>query len=186
MIMEIKKSLIAALFAAGTVFQANASDIPRAEYPAPAVRTDGVDESQRGVGLYVRLLRVGTGAGLEKATSFGGKITVPFCPESSLSGVGYTDFINCIWYHREVAVPEAWSGKDILLNFGAVYYNAEVYVDGVFAARHIGGSSSFSVDLTRLVTPGKSHHLVVRATSDPAFDGAGSRQAEPAVCLLRL
>ena len=180
MIMEIKKFLIAALFAAGTVFQANASDIPRGEYPRPQFeRTAWMNLN--GVWDYTFDFSVsGLERGLEKATSFGGRITVPFCPESSLSGVGYTDFINCIWYHREVAVPEAWSGKDILLNFGAVYYNAEVYVDGVFAARHIGGSSSFSVDLTRLVTPGKSHHLVVRATSDvrSTTQGAGKQNLQ--------
>ncbi len=178
--MKITKFLTAALFFAGTVFQANASDIPRGEYPRPQFERSAW-MNLNGVWDYTfDFSASGLERGLEKATSFEGRITVPFCPESSLSGVGYTDFINCIWYHREVAVPEAWSGKDILLNFGAVYYNAEVYVDGVFAARHIGGSSSFSVDLTRLVTPGKSHHLVVRATSDvrSTTQGAGKQNLQ--------
>ena len=178
--MKITEFLTAALFLAGTVFQANASDIPRGEYPRPQFeRTAWMNLN--GVWDYTfDFSGSGLERGLEKATAFEGRITVPFCPESSLSGVGYTDFINCIWYHREVAVPEAWRGKDILLNFGAVYYNAEVYVDGVFAARHIGGSSSFSVDLTRLVTPGKSHHLVVRATSDvrSTTQGAGKQNLQ--------
>lgn len=178
--MKITKFLTAALFFAGTVFQANASDIPRGEYPRPQFERSAW-MNLNGVWDYTfDFSASGLERGLEKATSFEGRITVPFCPESSLSGVGYTDFINCIWYHREVAVPEAWSGKDILLNFGAVYYNAEVYVDGVFAARHIGGSSSFSVDLTRLVTPGKSHHLVVRTTSDvrSTTQGAGKQNLQ--------
>ena len=178
--MKITEFLTAALFLAGAVFQANASDIPRGEYPRPQFeRTAWMNLN--GVWDYTfDFSGSGLERGLEKATAFEGRITVPFCPESSLSGVGYTDFINCIWYHREVAVPEAWRGKDILLNFGAVYYNAEVYVDGVFAARHIGGSSSFSVDLTRLVTPGKSHHLVVRATSDvrSTTQGAGKQNLQ--------
>lgn len=56
--------------------------------------------------------------------------------------------------------------KNVWLNFGAVYFNSEIYVDGVLAGRHFGGSSSFSLDITKLVTPGKTHHLVVRASSD--------------------
>ena len=132
--MKITEFLTAALFLAGAVFQANASDIPRGEYPRPQFeRTEWMNLN--GVWDYTfDFSGSGLERGLEKATAFEGRITVPFCPESSLSGVGYTDFINCIWYHREVAVPEAWRGKDILLNFGAVYYNAEVYVDGVFPA----------------------------------------------------
>ena len=46
-----------------------------------------------------------------KATSFSGKITVPFCPESSLSGVGHKDFINHIWYHREISIPQDWAAR---------------------------------------------------------------------------
>ena len=60
---------------------------------------------------------------------------MPFAPESKLSGVEHKEFIPCIWYQREISVPEAWDGKDILLNFGAVYYESEVYIDGKFVAR---------------------------------------------------
>ena len=53
-----------------------------------------------------------------------------------------------------------------MLNFGAVYYTSEVYVDGRFVGRHFGGSTSFSYDITAFVKPGGSHSLVVFATSD--------------------
>lgn len=104
--------------------------------------------------------------GFEKAKSFDGKILVPFCPESKLSGVEYTDFINCIWYHKEIEIPANWTSKMIKLNFEAVYYQAEVFVNEQFAGRHIGGSSSFCLDITKLITPGEKAHIVVRACSD--------------------
>ena len=53
-----------------------------------------------------------------------------------------------------------------MLNFGAVYFNSEVYLDGILVGRHFGGSSSFSFDITRFVEDGLEHHLTVRASSD--------------------
>ncbi len=110
------------------------------------------------------------GSGLEKrlyqSQGFDGVITVPFAPESKLSGVEYTDFINNIWYQRSITVPKTWIGRDIMLNFGAVYYNSEIYVDGQLAGRHFGGSTSFSIDITRFVSAGEPHSLAAHAYSD--------------------
>ena len=52
------------------------------------------------------------------------------------------------------------------LNFGAVYYEAEVFIDGQFVTRNIGGSSSFSACITPMVKPGGRHSLVVHVKSD--------------------
>lgn len=140
--------------------------LPRAEYPRPQFERQQW-QNLNGQWSYVFDF---VGAGLEKgypdSKGFDGKITVPFCPESSLSGVGYTDFINHIWYHRTLQMPANWTGKDIRLNFGAVYYNSEVYIDGRLAGRHFGGSTSFSIDVTRFISDGKQHNLVVHAYSD--------------------
>jgi len=142
------------------------SAIPRPEYPRPQFeRTEWINLN--GEWSYSFDF---SGSGMERelfrSTGFDGKITVPFAPESDLSGVGYKDFINHFWYHRTITVPQNWDGKNILLNFGAVYYKAEIYIDGNFAARHFGGTSSFSVDITSLVKPGQTHHLVVYVESD--------------------
>ena len=83
-----------------------------------------------------------------------------------MSGIGYTDFINHFWYQRPITIPQEWNGKNILLNFGAVYYKSEVYIDGVLASRHFGGTSSFAVDITSLVKSGQTHSLVVYVESD--------------------
>lgn len=104
--------------------------------------------------------------GLHKSTGFAGKIVVPFCPESRLSGVGYTDFIESMFYQRTLDVPAAWKGRRILLHFGAVDYTAVIYLDGMEVGRHSGGGTSFAVDLTRYAEAGKSYNLVVHVLDD--------------------
>ena len=140
--------------------------MPRPEYPRPQFeRADWVNLN----GEWTCSFDFG-GSGMErefyKSNGFDKKITVPFCPESKLSGIGYTDFINHFWYQRPITIPQEWNGKNILLNFGAVYYKSEVYIDGVLANRHFGGTSSFAVDITSLVKPGQTHSLVVYVEND--------------------
>lgn len=141
--------------------------VPRAEYPRPQFeRKDWVNLN--GDWTYAFDF---VGSGMEKkfheSRGFDGHITVPFCPESKLSGVGYTDFIRHIWYQRPLSMPQAWAGKNIMLHFGAVYYTSEIFIDGKLAGRHFGGSTSFALDITKFVADGKEHSLVVHAYSDP-------------------
>lgn len=140
--------------------------IPRPEYPRPQFeRSSWINLN----GEWTCSFDFGA-SGMErefyKSRGFENKIVVPFCPESKLSGIGYTDFINHFWYQRSITIPQEWTGKNVLLNFGAVYYKSEIYVDGVFVNRHFGGTSSFSVDITSLVKPGHTHSLVVYVESD--------------------
>ena len=102
--------------------------------------------------------------GLAESAGFEQEINVPFCPESSLSGIGHTDFIEKMWYHRKITVPVAWDGKKILLHFGAVDYECEIFIDGRKAGFHYGGSSSFCLDVSSFVLCGKEHDLVVRVS----------------------
>lgn len=88
-------------------------------------------------------------------------ITVPFCPESSLSGVGYTDFIPAMYYARKINIPENWNNDLVILHFGGVDNVAMIYIDGKFAGRHKGGQCSFSLDITNFVEAGREHILTV-------------------------
>ena len=97
----------------------------------------------------------------ERSCGFETAINVPFCPESKLSGIGNTDFIECMWYHRLFTVPASWQGKEILLHFGGVDYQCHVYIDGKKAGSHTGGASPFTIDITSFTEPGKEHHLVL-------------------------
>lgn len=153
---------ITAIMVAGAAAYA----VPRPEYPRPQFeRTDWVNLN----GEWDYTLDLST-TGWERHLWNGnfsdGKITVPFAPESRLSGVEHKDFIPCIWYKKDIDIPAEWAGKDISLNFGAVYYRSEIYIDGKFVTRHFGGSDSFCVDITKYVTPGSRHSLVVSAIND--------------------
>ncbi len=92
-------------------------------------------------------------------------ITVPFCPESSLSGIQHTDFMPSVWYHRTLDIPDEWTGKRVLLHFGAVDYHCKAWVNGRLIGQHYGGSSSFTYDITDALTS-NANHLVVCAKDD--------------------
>ncbi len=94
-----------------------------------------------------------------------GLIIVPFCPESRLSGLGWTDFIPCIWYQCTFRVPESWQDRRVLLHFGAVDYDCRVWINGWLVGRHCGGSASFSFDITAALGRG-DNRLVVCALDD--------------------
>ncbi|MGW5587986.1 glycoside hydrolase family 2 protein [Streptomyces sp. NPDC003857] len=91
------------------------------------------------------------------------RIVVPFCPESELSGIGETDFLEAVWYRRTVTVPAAWAKSRVLLHFGAVDHDTTVWVDGTEVARHRGGFTPFTADLGDVAEPGHELTIVVRA-----------------------
>ena len=139
---------------------------PRAEYPRPQFeRADWVNLNGEW-SFALDLSDSGRDRDFYNSKGFEQRITVPFAPESKLSGIGYTDFINSVWYQRMIQIPSAWQGKRVKLNFGAVYYESEVYIDGRFVGRHYGGSDSFAFDITDFVSDGKEHSIVVHAESD--------------------
>lgn len=157
---------ISYLFVFASLISHTYGGIPKPEYPRPQFeRQDWINLN--GAWTYeLDLVKSGFERDHINSKGFAGTITVPFAPESQLSGVQHTDFIPRIWYHRSISVPPSWSGKSIILHFGAVYYESEVYIDGNFVGRHHGGSSSFSYDISPFVKEGQQHDLVVVASSD--------------------
>ena len=93
-------------------------------------------------------------SGEERGMQTGGeyplKITVPFCVESKLSGIGNTDFISAVWYRKKIKI-ESLNGKRALLHFGAVDYHAKVWVNGKFCGEHKGGYTAFTFDITNKI-----------------------------------
>ena len=115
------------------------------------------------------------------ATRLDKKIIVPFCPESKLSGIGYTNFMNEVCYHRKFTVPKQWAGKRVFLHFGAVDYDCRAWVNGTGVGRHYGGSSSFCFEITNAMRNGENDLFVcalddVRSDVQPA--GKQSRRLE--------
>ncbi|WP_369067105.1 glycoside hydrolase family 2 protein [Kocuria carniphila] len=136
--------------------------IPRPEHPRPQfvrerwMNLNGqwdfeTDRSDSGIdrGLLTRPLA--------------GTITVPFAPESELSGVGDTDFLEAVWYRRVIKVPAEWDGLRPVLHFGAVDYDATVWANSIEVARHRGGFIPFSADLSGVAGPGEDVEITVRA-----------------------
>ena len=89
-----------------------------------------------------------------------GRIEVPFCPESELSGVHNTDYINDCVYSREIEVKKADLNGRLVLHFGAVDYKAEVFINGVKVGEHSGGYTAFEIDITPYVKVGKNRITV--------------------------
>ena len=77
-------------------------------------------------------------------------ICVPYAPQTKLSGIGYKDFISKCYYKKQFVCEK--NGKRIILNFGAVDYETNVFVNGTLAGSHKGGYTPFSFDITDLVS----------------------------------
>lgn len=94
-------------------------------------------------------------------------ITVPFCYQCVASGIGPTDEIHPVmWYRRYFEVPTEMRGRNILLRFGAVDYEATVYINGQAAGSHKGGYTPFALDITPYLVEGKND-LCVRVVDQP-------------------
>ena len=150
--------------------------IPRNEYPRPQFKRDQwlclngewqfeIDNGDSGLerGLKERELK--------------GKIIIPFCPESKLSGIGNPDFMNAVWYRRTVTIPAAWQGMNVLLHFQACDYDTTVWVNNLEVKRHRGGFTPFTCDLKNIAEPGKEITIVVRARDLKDMAKPGGKQS---------
>ncbi|HEV2741751.1 MAG TPA: beta galactosidase jelly roll domain-containing protein, partial [Rubrobacter sp.] len=151
------------------------STVPRPEYPRPQFRREAwtnlngewrfaFDDGDVG---RAEGWQNGTAAGLE-GPPFDRAITVPFCFQSKLSGIGETDFHDVVWYARTFEHSPGDDDERLLLHFGAVDYRATVWVNGAHLASHEGGHTPFSADVTFALREGENV-LVVRA-EDPSRD----------------
>ena len=95
--------------------------------------------------------------------AYEGEILVPFPVESSLSGVGKTvGDRKALWYQRQFTVPGRWKGKDVMLNFGGVDWQCDVWVNGIKVGSHKGGYSPFSLNITPALSSNGDNRLTVR------------------------
>jgi len=101
---------------------------------------------------------------------FSQTITVPYPPESPLSGIGDTGYHPVAWYRRHITSQELAAagfkrGRRLLLHFGAVDYRADVWAGGQHVGQHEGGHTPFTVDVTKAADG--EFDVVVRAEDDP-------------------
>jgi beta-galactosidase/beta-glucuronidase len=149
--------------------------IPRPEYPRPQFRRQAwtnlngewsfaFDDPDAGLANGWQNTDVAT---LRSNDSpFERKITVPYCYQSKLSGIGETAFHDVVWYARTFELAPAGDER-LLLHFGAVDYRATVWVNGTQVASHEGGHTPFSADVTHALA---GENVVVVRAEDPSRD----------------
>lgn len=146
------------------------------EYPRPQLeRTDWVNLN----GEWEYAIKP---KGEVEPNSFDGNILVPFAVESSLSGVQKeVGENNELWYKRSFTVPANWKNKDVVLNFGAVDWKADVFVNDILIGSHQGGFTPFSFNITPYLTGKSNQKLVVRVwdPSDRGYQPRGKQTSNP-------
>ncbi len=140
--------------------------IPRPEHPRPDFYRDPWNNlngtwhfkfDEKLVGEGMRWHQTGV------VSQSGSTIVVPFPWESQLSGQARTDFKGAGWYERDIKIPAEWVGLDPILHFGAVDWEARVWVDGHLVAEHANGYLPFSCNLREIAAPGETVRVTVRA-----------------------
>jgi beta-galactosidase/beta-glucuronidase len=149
---------------------------PRAEYPRPQFRRSdwtclngewyfAFDDAERG--LVDRWYAVSEESLLSGESPFDQRITVPFCYQAELSGIGERAFHDVVWYARTFEA-EALGEDELLLHFGAVDYEATVWVNGGQVVHHQGGHTPFSAEVGGRLREGRN--VVVVRAADPSRD----------------
>jgi Glycosyl hydrolases family 2, sugar binding domain/Glycosyl hydrolases family 2, TIM barrel domain/Glycosyl hydrolases family 2 len=138
------------------------------EYPRPQMRRERW-QSLNGLWQYAAATEGETPPHGQELSS---QILVPFPVESALSGVMH--HFERIWYRRTFDVPKEWAGQRILLHFGAVDWEASVWINGQKLGSHRGGYDGFSFDVTEALKPQVSQELIV-GVWDPTDGGPQPR-----------
>ncbi len=103
-----------------------------------------------------------------KTVKFDRKIVVPYAPETPASLVADQGFYKAVWYRRQFTAPSLKDGKRLVLHFGAVDWQCNVFVNGHLAGSHEGGYTPFSIDITDSLTDDCGlQTIVVQALDDP-------------------
>jgi len=141
-------------------------EIPRPEHPRPDFKREKWLNLNGRWQFHIAPPKRGIRKVHKPPEEFSREITVPFPPESKLSGICETGFMNEVWYRRTFKIPRTWSGKTLLLHFGAVDYEAEVWVNGRKVGFHRGGYTPFSIDITGCASIGEKNEIVVAVSDD--------------------
>ena len=161
------------------------NNIPRNEHPRPDRYRDSWLCLNGEWDFEIDNAKVGTEKKFFERTSLDGKITVPFCPESALSGVKNTDLMNAVWYRRDLCIPADWAGKRIIFHIDACDYETTVYVNGSKVGTHRGGYTSFAFDITDYLCESRNYVTICAVDdilSNRQLSGKQSHQPESYGC----
>jgi beta-galactosidase/beta-glucuronidase len=164
-----------------------ASDVPRPEHPRPDFERKAWLNLNGEWQFAIDTQKSGLEKGWHTGVDFPLRIVVPFCPQSRLSGIGNADFMGAVWYRRNFDVDSRFATHRVVLHFGAVDYEAHVWVNGKEVAHHLGGYTPFSADITEVVDWQGENELVVyvvdeeRSSTQPS--GKQSHMLMPTGCM---
>ena len=104
----------------------------------------------------------------ELPSDFKTDITVPFSPETPLSGVGRVlEPSEYLHYEKRFDIPSDFNKGRVFIHFGAVDQIADVYLNGVHIGSHSGGYTPFSFEITDNIKEGENRlNVTVRDFSD--------------------
>lgn len=143
---------------------------PLPEYPRPQLVRNNNWKNLNGLWEYAIIPKHE-----QEPAKYQGNILVPFAVESALSGVGKTvGKDSVLWYKNTITVPASANDKDVLLHFGAVDWQAEIFVNGKSAGKHEGGFDPFSLNITSFLKKGNKQEIKVRVW-DPTDQGPQPR-----------
>ena len=139
----------------------DSSDIPRPEYPRPQFVRDEWLNLNGVWGFAFDDENEGLHLGWQDGRELSQRIIVPFAYQTQLSGINDKSIHEFVWYARSFEVPEGWTGRDLLLNFGAVDYSTTIWINGHEVGHNQGGHVPFQFDIAPYIKQG-TNRLTVR------------------------
>ena len=153
--------------------------IPRNEHPNPNFKRENYEILNGEWEFEFDFGNSGINREMFKSNSvFSKKITVPFCVESELSGIGYKDFIPAVWYRKKINITKEQLENRVFIIFGAVDFHAKLYVNEVEAGEHFGGYTSFRIELTKYLKEGENTLTLYVEDDTRSFMQARGKQSE--------
>ena len=113
--------------------------------------------------------------------SFDGQILVPYSPEVEESGVNKQVMPDdYLFYRLKTTIPSDFIKDKVILHFGAVDQIAEVFINGQFAIKHIGGFLPFSLDIKPFLKD-ENLEIVLRVvdTTNTSYHSSGKQSLKP-------
>jgi len=103
-------------------------------------------------------------------------IAVPSCWEEIEK-----DYEGVAFYRRKFKVPASWEGKVVHLNFDAVNFFSEVWINDQAVGYHEGGFTPFKLCVDKMLKPGEENVLILRVTGpilmqNKTIDGVGKME----------
>lgn len=152
------------LLCAGLLQSTIGAEIPRPEHPMPQVeRAEWLNLN----GTWDFAETNDSNVSFLQTEKFPESITVPFCRESKLSGIGRTGFMKNVWYRRTFTVPKDWKSPRILLHIGASDYLTKVWINGKPVGEHRGGYVQFGFDISSFLKENENT-VIIHAYDDSA------------------